>query len=1042
MRAHARRLGLGVVLSVALTSVIPMATATAQPVIDPTELVNPFIGTGTGGQFVGSVNTFPGAVAPFGMLSWSPETSSRPTGGGYNYDDSAVTGLSLTHLSGVGCPIQGDLPILPTVGAIEAAPARTTKPFSHADEVAKPGYYRTKLDGVDVRVAATQRTGVGEFGFPASTQSNFLFKTGSSQNGNTTATVSIQGPDRLSGSITSGRFCARQNNYTLYYAAVFDRPFTSHGTWQANTVTPGAKETAGPGSGAWVTFDTTQKAEVGLKVAISYVSAANAWANLQAENPGWGVDPVAARTKAAWHRLLSTVEIEGGTRDQRIQFYTALYHSLLHPNVFSDVNGQYIGFDNKVHTLPPGKVQYANFSGWDVYRTLIQLQALIAPTESSQMMQSLVNNAAQGGWLPKWPVANGYTGVMNGDAAVPMISSAYAFGARDFDTKAALAAMVKGAEVVPTPDQLGQGWYEQRPGLADYKSRGYVPNTVRSDISDVNNGASATLEYASADFSLAQFARALGDEDKYRHYLARSHNWTTLYNVHSGYLQPRSDTGAFPAGNPVTTGMTNFGQSGFQEGNAGQYLWMVPHNIAGLFSAIGQDNVQRRLDTFFTESNAGPNRPYYWAGNEVDMLVPWLYNYAGTPHKTQERVHKLLTTMYSNAPGGEPGNDDLGALSSWYVWSAMGLYPTTPGTSTVAISAPIFSSVRIRTQRGVTVIQAPGAAPGKYIKSLTVSGRPSQQTWLPGLSGFNLLQFTLSDKPTDWGKDNPPPSYDAGPLEFPPGVFPVELTVDSTTVTAGAQTAASLNLDVGAGAEPAKPISVQSVNWVAQPVNGLSVTPSSGTVPVAADGSARIDVTVSAAANAKQGFGAIPISLSTPSVALPRLEFPVAVIGPGKTAKACTTLGANNVEFGLAQRELAGDGVTTPVTVGGKEARKTVLRVPNNLNMYFRVERRLAFDGTFTATFDVTYYDSGTHGWQVQYDSVEHPYKSAITVVNQNTNTWKTMTVTVDDAKFAERQNEQTDFRIASDQPVTIHSVQTTITGDGVLPMNLCSGTE
>jgi hypothetical protein len=201
-----------------------------------------------------------------------------------------------------------------------------------------------------------------------------------------------------------------------------------------------------------------------------------------------------------------------------------------------------------------------------------------------------------------------------------------------------------------------------------------------------------------------------------------------------------------------------------------------------------------------------------------------------------------------------------------------------------------------------------------------------------------------------------------------------------------------------------------------------------------------VQVTVSAATNAKQGFGAIPITLtSTPAVSLPQVEFPVAVIGPGNTAKVCTTLGVTNVDHGLTQRELAGDGVTTPVTVEGKDARKTVLRVPNNLNMYFRVDRQIAFDGNFTATFDVTYLDSGNHGWQLQYDSVNQPYTGAITVINQNTNTWKTMTVTVNDAKFAERQNEQTDFRIASDQPVTIHSVQTTITGDGVLPMDLCS---
>jgi predicted alpha-1,2-mannosidase len=1020
-----RALGIGLLLVSSLLTV--PEPAYAEPVTDPTALVNPFIGTGSGGEFVGSVNTFPGAVAPFGMVSWSPETSSRPTGGGYDYADTSITGFSLTHLSGVGCPIQGDLPILPTTGPIEANPARTTVPFSHDDEQAGPGSYAVKLGGISAKIATTQRAGVSELDYP--TPGNVLFKTGSSQNGNSDATVTIQGPDRVTGSVSSGRFCAHDNTYKLYFAAVFDQPFSSYGTWQGSTTTPGAGTAQGPGSGAWVTFGSTH---VGMKVSISYVSEANAWQNLRQEIPGWQVDPVAAATRQAWRSRLSKIDIAGGTHDQQVQFYTALYHSLLHPNVFSDVNGEYIGFDNKVHHTD--RTQYANFSGWDVYRTLIQLQALVAPAESSQMMQSLVNDAVQGGWLPKWPIANGYTPTMNGDAATPMIASAYAFGARDFDTAGALAAMIKGATVVPTPDQLGQGYYEERPGLADYMRLGYVPNQQQSDISDVPNGASSTLEYALADFGLAQFAKSTGHDDVYQQFLTRSQNWTNLYNTNSGYLQPRSTAGDFPAGNPLTTGMTNFGQSGFQEGNAGQYVWFVPQNLGGLINTLGRDNVIRRLDTFFTQSNAGPNQPFYWAGNEVNMLVPWLYTYAGAPYKTQERVHKLLTTMYSNTPGGEPGNDDLGALSSWYVWSSMGLYPTTPGTSTVAIGAPIFSSVTLHLARGAVVIRAPGAAPGKYVKALSVNNRPTQQTSLSGLDGVRLLQFTLSSSPTPWGASAPPPSFPAGPLKFPPGLTPVELT-GGTQVTAGASVPTSLTFSVGAGS--AVPNPVKSMTWTAVPTSGLTVTPAEGTLAVGPDGTAKVDVSVSAAPDAKQGFGSIPISLSS-NVALPRVSLPVSVIGPGNTARVCTVLGASNVDNGLTQRELAGDGVTAPVTVDGISGRKTVLRVPNNLNMYFRVDRRLAFDGQFTVDFEVTYHDSGTFGWTLQYDSTDNPYKGAKTIVNQGTNTWKTVTITVVDARFAERENEQTDLRIASDQSVTIHSVRATISGDKVLPMDLC----
>jgi predicted alpha-1,2-mannosidase len=1026
---------------------------------DPTSLVNPFIGTGSGGDVVGSVNTFPGAVAPFGMLSWSPETPSRPAGGGYNYADSSTLGLSLTHLSGVGCGIQGDLPILPTVGDIGATPARTAQPFTHADERTSPGFYATRLGAdraIDAQVAATTRTGIGQFDFPATAQANMLFKVGASQNGNSAAEVRIEGDNKVTGTISGGRFCDTQNASTVYFAATFDRPFSAYGTWSGATVTPGSASGSGPTSGAWVTFDATATGQVGMKVAISYVSVANAWANLQAESSGWQVAAVAEQTRAAWRQLLSKIQVGGGTHDQQVQFYTALYHSLLHPNVFSDANGQYLGFDGRVHTVAPGKAQYANFSGWDIYRTLVQLQAMLAPEESSQMMQSLVNDAAQGGWLPKWPVSNGYTGVMNGDAADPMIASAYAFGARDFDTRAALAAMVKGAEVVPTADQLGQGYYEQRPGLADYKRLGYVPNAAISSISHVPNGASETLEYALADFSIAQFAEAIGQESTHREYHRRSQNWTNLFNVNSGFLQPRDGDGRFPAGNPVTTGMGVFGQSGFQEGNAAQYLWMVPQNVRGLFSAIGgNDKVIRRLDTFLSEDNVGPNRPYYWAGNEVNMLVPWLYNYAGAPYKTQETVRRLLTTVYSNTPGGEPGNDDLGALSSWYVWSAIGLYPTTPGTDTLAVSSPLFSTVRLNLSGSRVEISAPGASSKGYVQALSINGRPSERAWLSGdlLTGrdargdsVTTIKYTLSEQPNrSWGagKNDQPPSYPVGPLKFPPGVTPVDLatTPATTTVTVGAQTASTLTFHVGAGAEPAKPTRVRSIAWRAAPPTGVTVTPTSGTAAVAPDGTATVNVTVSAANNAKQGFDSvIPITLtSTPAVSLPRLDLPIAVVGPGDTARTCTTLGAANVDNGLTQVETSGDGVTTPVTVGGQSGRQTVERVPGGLHMYFRLDSRIASNGNFSTTFTFNYYDSGTNSWTLQYDAHGgSAYTRALAVTNQGTNTWKTATVTVDNAGFAQRQNARSDFRIASAGPVTIHSVQTTVSGPGVLSMDLC----
>jgi predicted alpha-1,2-mannosidase len=788
---------------------------------DPASLVDPMIGTGSGGATVGQIDTYPGASAPFGMLSFSPDTPSRPDGGGYNYADHSITGFSLTHLSGPGCGAYGDFPILPTVGSIGGNPVGATEPFDHADEHAAPGQYQVTLapgtsDAIHADLAATARTGIGTFTYPPAAAANMLFKIGDAQSGNEAADITVTGDDEVTGDETAGRFCGSPGTYQVHFVATFSRPFTSYGTWQAKparpsvvthptgrfdweyhegssgtpTITPmttptGASAT-GAGSGAWVTFAPTQQGSVTMKVAISYVSPDDAWQNLEAEDPGWSTAAVAAGTNATWNDYLGRIRIGGGTAAERAQFYTALYHALLGPNVFSDVNGDYTGFDNKVHQVPEGTTQYANYSGWDIYRDEVQLLAVVAPEQASQMMSSLLNDQAQGGWLPKWGFANDYTGVMNGDAADPILADAYAFGARDFDARAALAAMVKGATVVPTASQLGQGWYDERPGLSAYESEGYIPNTSQSSRSTVDNGASETLEYSVADFAISRLAHDLGDSSTAATFLKRSQNWTNIFNTAVGYIEPRDGSGQFPELGPTAYGWASFGQSGFQEGNAAQYTWSVPQNLGGLISAIGGDAaVIKRLDTFFQQLNAGPNAPYDWAGNEPSLGTPWIYDYAGAPSMTQRVVHELLTTVYSDSPGGEPGNDDLGAMSAWYVWASLGIYPQTPGTAVLALGAPLFSAAELDVPgRPRVTISAPGASPSSYIQGVTVNGRPSQDAWLPGaiIDGSGApattasVGFTLSGTPNaSWGSApaEAPPSYQAGPLTFPPGRAPV-----------------------------------------------------------------------------------------------------------------------------------------------------------------------------------------------------------------------------------------------------------------------------
>ncbi len=829
--------------AIAVAGLAPAAhAATPQLVGDPTALVDPFVGTGTGGAVVGPVDMFPGAAAPFGMLDWSPDTPSRPSSGGYDYADSSTIGLSVTHASGAGCGIEGDLPILPTVGALGTNPTASTEPFSHADETANPGSYSTKLgtgsSQIGVHVATTTRTGIGQFTYPASTAANMLFKVGDSQAFVQNASVSIVGNDEVSGSITEGRFCDMPNMSTVYFVAKFDRPFTNYGTWNGSTINADARAmtskntgkaqakastapnarlntgTTGPDSGAYVGFDTTGNATVNMQVSISYVSTANAQANLTAEQHGFNEAATAAQTRAQWRRLLSEINVGGGTHNQQVEFYTALYHALLDPETFSDANGQYLGMDAQVHQTRRGQAQYSEFSGWDIYRSEVPLLATVAPAQTSAMAQSLVNDAQQGGWLPKWPVAGGYTGMMGGDSSDAIIAEAYAFGARDFDTGGALAAMVKGATQVQNSGDLGEGYYTERPGLDSELAKGYVVNDASVNSgSAVPDGASLTLEYATDDYSISAFAQALGQRGTATTFLGRSQNWTNIYNTESGFLQPRDANGNFPVGNPVTDGLSSFGQSGFQEGNAAQYAFMVPQDLHGLITAMGGDAaVVNRLDTFFTQDNVGPNDPYYWAGNETDIGVPWVYDYAGAPYKTTAEIHRLLDNLYADTPDGEPGNDDLGAMSSWFVWGALGMYPTTPGAPVLALSAPIFPLVQLNLPNHATTILAPNASDQGYVDALAVNGRGSDQDWLPAsqLVGGNggrttQLDYAISPSPnTQWASAdrNEPPSYQAGAPHFPTGSLPVSVATAPASLlgTAGSSSSATLTFTLGVGA--------------------------------------------------------------------------------------------------------------------------------------------------------------------------------------------------------------------------------------------------
>ncbi len=822
--------------------------------LDPAALVRPLDGTGTGPVSPGTVGEFPGADLPFGMIQWSPDTSpdAAQAGGGYADADSRINGFSLTHLSGTGCPSYQDVPILPTVGPVGIDPEGTTAAFTHSQEHAAPGRYQVELGPapISVALAVTARTGISSFDFPSGTDSNLLFKVGGSANPVTATAVRVVGRNEVEGQVTSGQFCQTGTSYTVHFVARFNRSFAANGMWDNHGVSPGGTQCASASCGAYVTFDTTTQRQVLMKVAISFVSTADAAQNLAMEDPGWSLRRVRAAGQAQWNALLGRVAVRGGTPSEEHTFYTALYHSLLFPNVVSDDNGRYPGSDGKVH-VARGRDQYSNFSEWDIYRSETQLESLLAPRVVGDMMQSLVDEAQQDGWLPKWAIVGGDESQINGDSADPIIADAYAMGVRNFDVRTALKYMVKGA----TQNETGHGLEIERQYLSQYLTQHYV-NAGSLDLTsiDYSIGGSTTLEYAIDDFAIAQVALAEHRRSLAGVMMRRSSNWEYLFNPATGHIGARGSDGSFPPGQAFEASQLEpGGQTGFEEGNAVQYTWSVPQNLAALSSLMGGDAAAVSSLTQFMQSlNATRNVPNDWSGNEPGEWAPWEFDYFGAPAETQRTVRAIVNAEYADAPVDEPGNDDLGALSSWYVWAALGLFPVTPGSATLALASPLFPSVSITLPNGRRLVEeAPGAAASRpFVHALTVSGvtRPSPATsatgcptpaartpagswnlpWLPAsvVETGGTLRYSLSDRPdTAWASapGSGPPSFGSGQL---PAVG-FSSPSGATAVVAGQPA----SVQIGAAPAGSRPTRVE---WqVPSAPGGLQVTPSSGTLTLA-----------------------------------------------------------------------------------------------------------------------------------------------------------------------------------------------------------------
>ncbi|GLW33604.1 GH92 family glycosyl hydrolase [Actinoplanes regularis] len=776
----------GAVLVVTLAAAVPAAGASPPVVLveDPASYVDPLIGTTRGG------NTWPGATRPFGMIAWSPTSTSGDqtgTGGGngYEYNVTKVRGFSLTHLNGAGCSpgAAGDVPIMPFVGEVNSSPTADTRDqryvstFSHAGEAASPGRYTVGLDnGVRTDLAVSTRAGIADFTFPTGSAANLLFRTSNSLNGSEDARIAIDPATRtVTGSVLTGGFCGRRGNgggatnpnrrsyYRLYFSAVFDRDFAGTGTWQNATVTPGGTtatggegyltgaDRAGKGSGGWVGFDTSAGGDVRMRVGISYVSEAGAAANRDAEVPGTAtVDSVAAATRDAWNTELGRVQVAGGTDARTRAFYTAIYHSLMQPQTISDLDGRYLGADLQIHTVRAGQGNaYGTFSGWDQYRAQIQLLALLRPDVAGDMAQSMLDFSAQNKnvW-DRWLHLGASTHVMTGDPAAPTLATYYAMGVRNFDAGAALTSLVRQA-TVQNPDALsdlgcpGQ-CLGQRPTLNTYLALKYAAN----DICHCWGGAAETLENSLADFSLAMWARRAGRDDLYRQLLPRGDYWKNTFNPAVGYQAARRADGSWQSGFTPSTDV------GFAQGSSATYTWMVPQDVSGLAALMGgREAAATRLDGFFHDEAGnwavlGGNALRYDPTNEPGIHAPWLYNGLGQPWKTQETVRQIVDTAYGTGPAGLPGNDDLGTMSAWYVFAAIGLFPQVPGRAELLLGSPVFTRIELLRSNGVRLTVTADTT-DKYVQSAELNGKNLNRSWLPEsfVQRGGTVAFTLGTTP-------------------------------------------------------------------------------------------------------------------------------------------------------------------------------------------------------------------------------------------------------------------------------------------------------
>ena len=719
--------------------------------------VDPMLGVSGGG------NVFPGPVVPFGMIKPGPDMVA-PVGHDANAGWNAtgdIRGFSQTHVSGTGGGVKyGNILVMPTTGS----PAPLDSHSPRADEKASAGYYSVKLArfGIDAEITAARRAAIYRFRYPAGAAPNLLppnllfdvshfllsgVRTGENQS-LTASEVQVLSPTEVAGSTSvTGGWNKQPNSYTVYFYAKTDTPAVSWGTWLGDRLEPGGKSVHGPAktsAGAWLTFAASASHPVLMKIGISFLSVEQARHNLEAEIPGFDFAATRAAAVAAWNKALGTVELKGETPEQAQVFYTALYHTMLMPTDRTGENPLW-------KSTEPYYDDY--YAIWDIFRTSGPLLTLIAPERETAIVRSLVDIYRHEGWLPDARSGNYNGRTQGGSNAEFMLTDAYVKGLKGIDWPTAYAAEVHDAEVPPA-DHFKEG----RGGLEDWHKLGYV------SIEGSDRPGSVSMEYAADDFEIALLAKGLGKTADYEKYLTRSANWKNLWDANftdggfKGFIRPRHRDGSWLT--PFTAMQScTWGGDTFYEGNSWTYSLFVPQDVASLIAmAGGPQTFVKRLDAFF----AVPGR--YNVGNEPGFLTPYLYIWAGRPDKTGEHVREIIARSFHAGPDGLPGNDDSGAMSSWYAFGQIGIFPNA-GQPIYLIASPAYPQTTLHLAGGKDfVIEARNLSPQNiYVTAARLDGKPLDRAWLrhSEIAAGGRLVLTMGKASSHWAEHNPPPSTPA-----------------------------------------------------------------------------------------------------------------------------------------------------------------------------------------------------------------------------------------------------------------------------------------